>query len=221
MEQVVHILNGQEMYKHFKKTRFLENELMVPFNEAMCYGRAHGDIFSETFFQLRAKVHEVTIEQYNEMTLEPLQPLLAGEFTRIVMWFDADMFCQINLLTVLGWLDQVNYAGEAHLHLVDEHFELFDKFELHIKGYKSLYNAVLMMRSMPEHLASIEPAPLRNGIELYLNYAEPHSELMTFIHENIHFPQQQLLELLLTNFQKYGLGDIQYEKLIESARGGA
>ncbi|MFP7296890.1 hypothetical protein [Neobacillus niacini] len=32
-ERTLHILNGQAMYLYFKKTHFLEKELMVPFNE--------------------------------------------------------------------------------------------------------------------------------------------------------------------------------------------
>ncbi len=37
-KNTLHILNGQAMYDYFKETRFLEDEMMIPFNEAMCYG---------------------------------------------------------------------------------------------------------------------------------------------------------------------------------------
>jgi hypothetical protein len=100
----LHILNGQVMYNHFKETKFLEQELKIPFNEAMCYGETSDDLFSKEFADIRAKVHHVTPEQYNEITLIPLEPLFNKEFTHLTFWFDADMFCQINILTLLAWL---------------------------------------------------------------------------------------------------------------------
>ncbi len=67
------------------------------------------DLFSDEFVKIRAKVHHVTPVQYYEHALKPLQPLLNKNFTHISMWFDYDMFCQINLLTILAWLDRTNH----------------------------------------------------------------------------------------------------------------
>ena len=39
LQDTLHILNGQAMYYYFKETAFLEQDMMIPFNEAMCYGR--------------------------------------------------------------------------------------------------------------------------------------------------------------------------------------
>ncbi|OIU71772.1 hypothetical protein BHE18_03700 [Rossellomorea aquimaris] len=105
LKETLNILNGTEMYKHFKETQFLDSKNMIPFNEAMCYGDTCEVIFSEEFNNIRAKVHHVTPAQYTDITLKPLQPLFSGEFGRIALWFDEDMFCQMNLLTILAWLD--------------------------------------------------------------------------------------------------------------------
>ena len=59
-KNTLHLLNGQAMYDHFKKTHFLEDEMMIPFNEAMCYGNTSNDLFSDEFVELRAKVHHVS-----------------------------------------------------------------------------------------------------------------------------------------------------------------
>jgi hypothetical protein len=45
-ESTLHILNGQAMYDFFKRTNFLHGEMMVPFNEAMCFG----DTSDESYF---------------------------------------------------------------------------------------------------------------------------------------------------------------------------
>ena len=80
MKQSLHILNGQSMYDYFKKTHFLEQKRMIPFNEAMCFGDISGELFSQEFVEVRANVHHVTFEQYTENTLKPLEPLIHWGF---------------------------------------------------------------------------------------------------------------------------------------------
>jgi len=201
------------MYNHFKKTHFLEKEWMIPFNEAMCYGETCSDLFSQEFIDLRANVHHVTTAQYSKITIELLKPFFKGNFSRVILWFDTDMFCQINLLTILAWLDHTNYQGEVNLHLVGDQFELIDNFALEVKGYDSLYKQVLINKESPEHIV---PAPLKKGVELYLNYLNPDSDLMLFIQKHRDVRENELLYLLLNEFKDYGLGDLQYSEIIKS-----
>ena len=136
-KRILHLLNGQSMYHFFKSTDFLGEELMIPFNEAMCYGDTCSEIFSDSFTQLRAKVHHVSPQQYIERTLKPLKPLFHENFTGISLWFDEDMFCQINILTILAWLDQTDYKGGIELHIVGDKFEPKDCFTLKAEGILS------------------------------------------------------------------------------------
>jgi hypothetical protein len=214
-DNTLHILNGSEMYKHFKDTRFLGSEIMVPFNEAMCCGNTCEVIFSEEFNNMRAKVHQVTTVQYDDITLKPLQHLFSGEFGRIALWFDEDMFCQINLLTILAWLDQSDYSGLINLNIVDDPFQPVNSYNLKAKGIHSIYKNVMIHKSIP---GEVHPPPLNNGIELYLNYLEDESDLMVYIHEHRDVPVQELVSDLLGKFKKYGLGDTQYSKIIERDR---
>lgn len=87
----VHILNGQEMFRFFKKKQFLEEEILIPFNEAMCFGETCNDLFSQEFINMRAKVHQVSKQQYSEITLDPLRPFFKGNFDKINLWFDTDI----------------------------------------------------------------------------------------------------------------------------------
>jgi hypothetical protein len=216
LTNTLHILNGQEMYNHYKRTEFLDPQWMIPFNEAMCDGGTCSDIFSEEFIRIRTEVHQVTREQYERITLEPLRTLLEEPFSELVLWFDSDMFCQINLLTLLGWLDQTNYRGAVTLHLVGDRFERIAAFSLEAQGYHSIYQQVLIKKEAPEH---IHPAPLKKGVELYLNHLDPSSDLMVFIRERLAMPNEELVRLLLDSFKAYGLGDVQYEKIIRKCRG--
>jgi len=207
----LHILNGQAMYDHFQKTGFLRNEMIVPFNEAMCHGDTTSNVFSDDFISTRAKVHHVTSAEYKEITMKPLHPLFNQTFEKIELWFDDDMFCQINILTILAWLDQVDYAHIIKLHIVDDQFKQIDSFTLKAQNYHKIYTLVLLDKIMPEHL---EIPPLKRGVELYLTYLDPKSDLMTFIQKHKDTPEQQLLTKLLTKFKHYGLGDTQYLEII-------
>ncbi|HHU59913.1 TPA: hypothetical protein GXZ34_03215 [bacterium] len=102
------ILNGQVMYDHFNNLKN-NNSIYVPFNEAMCEGPPHIDIFSDAFITDRCKSLGVTYLEYKKITLEPLEPLLDNKFKEVILWFDEDMFCQINMLTILAYLDQNNF----------------------------------------------------------------------------------------------------------------
>ncbi|WP_066316205.1 hypothetical protein [Bacillus sp. FJAT-29814] len=211
----LHLLNGQSMYDYFKMTDFLEGELMIPFNEAMCYGDTCHDIFSDEFTQIRAKVHHVTPEQYSEITLKPLKPLFCKNFTQISLWFDADMFCQINILTILAWLDLTDYRGDIALHIVGDQFELKDSFTLKAEGYYPIYEQVLIQKKLPK---SIFPDPLKRGIELYLNYLNKDSDLIHYIKKCQDVSEEELVTKLIVEFQHYGLGDTQYLEIIKSYR---
>ncbi|RHW37410.1 AraC family transcriptional regulator [Lysinibacillus yapensis] len=214
-KKTLHILNGMGMYKYFKKAHFLESELMIPFNEAMCYGNTCDDIFSDEFTEIRAKVHHITPAQYAEITLNPLQPLFYEDFNRIVLWFDDDMFCQINLLTILAWLDRTNFKDAIELQIVGDNFQSVGCFTLKPKGYYALYKQVLIHKKIPQ---DVHPGSLKKGIELYLNYLNKESELMLYIQKHQNVPAKELVLVLIENFKDYGLGDTQYLEIIESFR---
>lgn len=214
-KRTLHILNGQAMYNFFKRTNFLEQELMVPFNEAMCYGKTSNDLFSNEFTEIRAKVHHVTPVQYSEITLKPLVPLFSGKFNHIALWFDADMFCQINILTILAWLDHEEHTDAIDLYIVGDQFEPMSHFTLKAKGYYAIYKQVLIDKKMPEN---IYPDPLKKGVELYLNYLNKDSDLMMYIFKYKDIPEEELMLALLKKFKHYGLGDIQYFEIIKSLR---
>lgn len=214
-EKTLHLLNGQSMYNHYKKTHFLEGELMIPFNEAMCYGETCNDIFSHEFIQIRSQVHHVTPEQYTEITLNPLKPLFSKNFTHLSLWFDEDMFCQINILTVLAWLDQTEYRGSVELHIVGDKFEPMDSFPLNADGYHAIYKQVLIQKEIPQHNL---PALLKTGIELYLTYLDKESDLIRYIKKYQDVSEKELVFKLIMEFQHYGLGDTQYLEIIRSYR---
>ncbi|MFE1245086.1 AraC family transcriptional regulator [Fictibacillus sp. NPDC058756] len=203
------------MYRYFTNEHLLDDEIKLPFNEAMCYGNTIEDIFSKEFAEIRSKVHHVTRDEYAEVTLQPLLPLFNNKFEKIELWFDSDMFCQINYLTILAWLDQTNYLSTITLHIVDDQFEPIEIYPLQAQGYYELYKQVLIHKTSP---GTIDLPPLKKGVELYLNYLKEDSAIMLYIQQNQHLSDDELAAELLKNFKEYGLGDLQYLDMIKKSR---
>jgi hypothetical protein len=214
-ETTLHILNGQAMYDFFKRKNFLQGQKMIPFNEAMCFGETTEDLFTPEFIEKRAKVHHVTPEKYTDTTLNPLKPLFTKGLTHIELWFDEDMFCQINILTILAWLDKNGHIKPIDLHIVGEKFDPIDSCTLLATGYYELFIQVMIHKTFPE---SINLAPLKKCVELYLTYLQEDSDLMTYIKNHQNMSEKELVYYLLVNFKEYGLGDVQYLEIIRAQR---
>jgi len=214
-KNTLNILNGQSMYDYFKLHNFDENGVYIPFNEAMCVGKVTTDIFSNQFNKCRCDTHKVTIEQYNELTLKPLQVLFKNQFSHIVLWFDDDMFCQINLLTILAYLNQINYSRKITFNLVDHNFKLVDCFEFGVQGYNEIYKQVMINKCIPKN---INLPIMENGIRLYLEYLKEANEITAYIAEHKDLKRDILVIELIKTFPQYGLGDTQYMELVENYR---
>lgn len=210
-ELTIHILNGQAMYDFFKRTNFLQGEMMIPFNEAMCFGDTSDELFTREFVEKRAKVHHVSPEQYTEITINPLKPLFSKGFTHVELWFDEDMFCQINILTILAWLDKNGHSNPIDLHIVEDKFKPIENYKLMATGYYDVFIQVMIHKTLPEW---IYPAPIKKGVELYLTYLRGDSNLMLYIKKHQNMSEKELLYALLENFKGYGLGDVQYLEII-------
>lgn len=210
--KVLNILNGQCMYDYFKKNKIEKN--IIPFNEAMCEGDIFTtDIFSKEFVKERCKVHGTNIDDYKKIVLNPLSLLIKTKFDAIVLWFDEDMFCQINLLTLLGYLDKENFREDIYINLTDDKFRLKEKVKVNVEGYYNTYKLVRIEKSM----VYIEELPfLQRGIELYLELQKDNNEIIKYIKNNKQKPKDKLVIELLNNFYNYGLGDVQYIKMIDN-----
>jgi hypothetical protein len=213
----LNILNGQAMQDYFKKNKLDKNGIYEPFNEAMCVGQVTTDIFSNEFKKYRCEAHKVTIEQYHDLVIIPLQQLFKNEFSQLVLWFDDDMFCQINLLTLLAYMDQINYRKKVTFNLVDRVFQVVDHFELEVQGYYEIYKQVMIKRCIP---GDINLTLMKNGVKFYLEYLKEENEITKYIKEHAEVQREVLVIQLLETFLQYGLGDTQYIQLIDRCREG-
>ncbi|NBD27987.1 AraC family transcriptional regulator [Paenibacillus glycinis] len=214
---ILHLLNGQAMQDAFDANGLMrEGDGYAPFNEAMCSGEAAEPIFGEAFNRLRAAGHGVSPEEYARITLTPLQPLTEHRHSGIALWFGDDMFCQMNALTALAYLNQTGYEGKLFFHMVKEaeNQDEIEAVDIPPADYRAVYGQVLIERRFPAG-TSLMPAMAR-GIELFLEYRKPENEITAFIRENQAKSRAELLKLLFEAFPHYGLGDMQYLAIMEA-----
>lgn len=123
------------------------------------------------------------------------------------------MFCQMNMLTVLAYIEQVGYKGKVFFHMVNEMTYEVEAIEISPAGYKEVYRQVLIQHQLPK--AQLIPVMFQ-GIRLYLEYLKKDNEITAYIKKHPDKPQNELLKHLFQLFPQYGLGDVQYLKIIET-----
>lgn len=215
--EVLHVLNGKCMLEDFTKHGyFKENCTYIPFNEVMCWGRGGENLFSRDFILHRVEALKTSIEDYQKIVLEPLKPLFKKDFNTIVLWFGKDMFCQINLLSIMAYLNYHQFRGDVLLCIKDEARDqmLNEAYAVDIEGCYQIYKSVVCQHEMPKN--KLMPV-MYQAINLYLNYRNQSSKINRYIREHIDKNYDSLLRDLMTRFEEYGLGDLQYKMMIDEA----
>ncbi|WP_017814293.1 helix-turn-helix domain-containing protein [Paenibacillus shenyangensis] len=213
--EILNVLNGQMMFEKFRENQWMGQSDYVPFNEAMCVHETTEEIFGDSFCRVRAEGHGSSLEQYEQIVIQPLQPLMEKEYRCIVLWFGDDMFCQINLLTLLAYLEQKDYQGTVYVNVVQEQTYDVQQTAIQLGSFADIYCQVLLNQQMPQE--QMLPV-MYQGIRLYLNLQQPDNEVTAFIRSHPADSAEQLLPQLFSLFSHYGMGDTQYLELIASVR---
>lgn len=213
--RVLHVLNGQIMYQEFATHKLMGAATYVPFNEAMCVNQGTMPIFGEQFNRLRAEGHGVSPESYQEVVLTPLEPLNNQTYQCVVLWFGEDMFCQMNLLTCLAYLEEAGFQGEIYYYNVHEGTYDVKETALSLGGYQQLFQEVIVSH---KRASEISLPVLHQGVGLYLELLKPENPITIYIRHHLKLTNGQLLAKLFQRFSQYGLGDQQYINIIERLR---
>ncbi|MFQ3544683.1 AraC family transcriptional regulator [Halobacillus rhizosphaerae] len=210
-EHVLSILNGQVMYEEFKEKKMMGQSDYAPFNEAMCINDTTPKIFTKEFIETRARGHLETTEDYINKVITPLNTLFNNHYPCMILWFGKDMFCQMNLLTLLAYLEQSNYKGRVFLHSFREDEFKVRQTELELGHYSRVYEDVLLNHSP----ASVKVLPVMyQAIDLYLMMLNDENPVTKYIKKNRNLSTAELLTNLFALFPTIGYGDLQYKKLI-------
>jgi hypothetical protein len=104
---ILHITNGDISTNYLKKLNFAGS--FITWREMLSEGKTTSDIGSETFWKNRFDFlkasYNISKKKFIDYTLKEYRNLCnEKEQDEIVLWFEHDLFCQINMLAVISWL---------------------------------------------------------------------------------------------------------------------
>lgn len=116
----LHVLNGDATLRVFEKTDIPGNKMI--WREVLAEGRVPAAIGSEPFWEVRSSFFEsffdVAEEEYHQLTVDEFEKVEAfSEYEEIVLWFEYDLFCQLNMMALLSWF-AAQHLGDIQLSLV-------------------------------------------------------------------------------------------------------
>ena len=184
------------------------------FAEAMIDGIVKNDTpFSQNFINERAKVHGIHPDKYRKKNAQQLLKMRAGD--EVHVYFGEDLFCQLNLITLLAFLekqgiDKVTY----HVVFEDEMKETALIENLETTGFSEIYKAVLINHTT----ANVPLEIMEKGISLYLDYLDENGKLATFIRSCETDSVLQLTIKIIKQLPEYGLGEEQCSYVVNKYR---
>ncbi|UQB67914.1 DUF1835 domain-containing protein [Epilithonimonas zeae] len=236
MENIFHITNGDYLAEELKKTS-IEGELIVC-REALVSGNLKADSLEE-FWEARAKSvsqdYNVSKESYYEKSVSEFEKILnIPEGSEVNLWFEDDLFCQVNLWFCISLLSNRNdlkiYRG-------------FPKINNHWKGFsdsdnsdleESLKSRVLFNKNDIELTLNLWKAYQNNDIDSLKQLSDNQSNCFHFLKEvtdaYIHIKPENFIRNQIENglkdfdsvFKKFqeelgifGFGDMQVKKFYE------
>ncbi|WP_394971858.1 DUF1835 domain-containing protein [uncultured Croceitalea sp.] len=145
MKSLLHITNGDSFTEKLQSLP-LKGDI-ITWREMLCEGKTLSTVGSETFWKTRFeflnKNYKVSKSWFVEKTLKEYRSLCNHkQQDQIVLWFEYDLFCQVNMLAVLSWLK--THRRHAEISLVcsgkeDDTDKLYALGELNDEKLLSLY----------------------------------------------------------------------------------
>ena len=107
MSSLLHITNGDAFTERLSELNLKGD--VITWREMLCEGKTLNNVGSENFWKTRFeflnKNYKVSKSWFIEKTLKEYRSLCNHkQQDHIVLWFEYDLFCQINMLAVLSWL---------------------------------------------------------------------------------------------------------------------
>jgi hypothetical protein len=144
MSSQLHITNGDN-FTHKLKTLKLKGDI-ITWREMLCEGKTETNVGSESFWKTRFeflhKNYKVSKSWFVEKTLKEYRSLCNHkQQDQIVLWFEYDLFCQINMLAVLSWLKKHRRYAEIYLVCSGDEDETSRLYELSELSDEQLLNS--------------------------------------------------------------------------------
>ncbi|MGB3465001.1 MAG: hypothetical protein WBA74_07020, partial [Cyclobacteriaceae bacterium] len=177
MEKKLHILNGHTTLHLFQEAG-IEGQAVV-WNEILSDGPAIYEVGTEPFWKLRKDFVVATFGQgaagYDQLIRDFEIVRSYREYDEIILWYEYDWFCQINLMAILSWFYQVGVMNDTRISLICAGKE---------EGYNRLVGlGQLPVRMYPELLdrrRSLSESNLRFADNVWKTYVDDDPSELAF-----------------------------------------
>lgn len=120
MSKTIHVLNGDSTAKILEKSG-IKGDVVV-WRELLCEGPLESAVGSDEFWMKRYSYFEdemgVSRLEYYDKTIKEIVKLEdVSNYNEVVLWFEYDLFCQVNLMVLCTYLLD-NYVKKATYYLV-------------------------------------------------------------------------------------------------------
>ncbi|GAA4278958.1 DUF1835 domain-containing protein [Aquimarina mytili] len=107
-KNTLHITNGDSLTLRLKDLKLVEGEFLT-WREMLCEGPTEIKIETKSSIQKRKifleKYYRITTDDYEEKFISQLKKLdNLNDFSEVILWFEYDLFCQINMIAVISLL---------------------------------------------------------------------------------------------------------------------
>jgi hypothetical protein len=252
MRSQLHITNGDNFTQRLQQLQVKGD--FITWREMLCEGKTETNVGSESFWKTRFdflhKNYNVSKSWFVEKTLKEYRSLCNHkQQDQIILWFEYDLFCQINMLAVISWLKTNRRHAEISLICSgkeDDSDRLYSLSDLSDEQLlHSFDNRIVLSQDDIEYAdyvwqlyCSDNPIRLENLTDFenyqfqYLYEAlQAHLKRFPSIKNGLNELENRLLELsviekpkskkdllvnILKNQGRYGFGDSQYERILNS-----
>lgn len=111
--KVLHIVNG-DATAHLMEQSGIDGDVAV-WREMLCEGPTTHPVGGDDFWDIRSKhfASEYDITNY-EQDVRPQFDLIAKhtQYDETILWFEYDLFCQVNMIALLHYLKQTKLPGQ-------------------------------------------------------------------------------------------------------------
>ena len=207
---VIHIISGDTMNEYSEKLGFSGH--VVVMNEEMMSGPCVPEVFSNEFIKTRSSFRSIHPDKYRKHTATPFLKMRKDD--DVHLWFGKDMFCQINMLTVLAYLEKLGVEKAIYHEVFEDEMTEISKLEISTKNFSNAYESVLINHEF--YASSVES--INNAQSLYFETITLDGPLCDFIRENKDDSILALTIKIIRSYAQYGLSDVQCKRLIENIR---
>lgn len=152
MRNTLHILNGDSTLHQFSKSGIKGNTYV--WKEVLSDGPVHADFGSDVFWSQRDRFMSSEFKlqegEYRKVCVKPFMEMAKSlpSYDEIVLWFEYDLFCQINMMALIHWLGKQGLDNTISLICagkIDDSDRLFGLGEIEASQYAQLFDTRLKL----------------------------------------------------------------------------